>query len=178
MKTMNKCTAMEQEKLADMLLDPAAADAKVKTHVAECTSCREELDELRATMGMMDEWSAPEPSPYFMTRLNARMREEREAPRQSWLQHIRDRFMYGPQMHAGPLAATAMTVLLLIGGGAYLGVTNVEQPMPQAAPEAAVVHDLQTLDSNKQVLDQLEAISDNPDDAINDDPNSDDPTVQ
>jgi hypothetical protein len=30
-----------------------------------------------------------------------------------------------------------------------------------------------SLDSNAQVLDQLEAISDNPDDAINDDPNSD-----
>ena len=178
MKTMNKCTAMEQEKLADMLLDPAAADARVKIHVAECASCREELEALRATMGMMDAWTAPEPSPYFMTRLNARMREERDAPRVGWLQRIRDRFVYGPQMHAGPLAATALTVMLLIGGGAYLGVTNVEQPVPQAAPEAAVVHDLQTLDSNKQVLDQLEAISDNPDDAINDDPNSDDPTAQ
>ena len=178
MKTMNKCTAMEQEKLADMLLDPAAADAKVKTHVAECASCQNELKELRTTMGLMDAWTAPEPSPYFMTRLNARMREEREAPRQSWLQHIRDRFMYGPQMHAGPLAATAMTVLLLIGGGAYLGVTNVEQPVQQPSVNASVVHDLQTLDSNKQVLDQLEAISDNPDDAITDDPNSDDPTAQ
>jgi hypothetical protein len=178
MKTMNKCTAME-EKLADMLLDPAAADARVKTHVAECASCQQELEELRATMGLMDAWTAPEPSPYFMTRLNARMREEREAPRQSWLQRIRDRFTYGPQMHAGPLAATAMTVLLLIGGGAYLGVTNIETPATtQAGPDAAVVRDLQTLDSNKQVLDQLEAISDNPDDAITDDPNSDDPQAQ
>ena len=117
MKTMNKCTAVE-EKLADLLFDPEAAPAKVKTHVAECASCREELEQLRATMGLMDTWTAPEPSPYFMTRLNARMREEREAPRQSWLQRIRDRFTYGPQMHAGPMAATAMTVLLLIGGGA------------------------------------------------------------
>lgn len=177
MKTMNKCTAME-EKLADLLLDPAAADAKVKTHVAECVSCREELEALRATMGLMDTWTAPEPSPYFMTRLGARMREEREAPRQSWFQRIRDRFMYGPQMHAGPLAATALTVMLLVGGGAYLGVTNVEQSVQQPSVNAGVVHDLQTLDSNKQVLDQLEAISDNPDDAINDDPNSDDPTAQ
>ena len=177
MKTMNKCTAMD-EKLADLLLDPGAADAKVKTHVAECASCRQELDELRATMGLMDAWTAPEPSPYFMTRLNARMREEREAPRLSWFQRMRDRFVYGPQMHAGPLAATTLTVLLLIGGGAYLGVTNVEQPAQQPSANAAVVRDLQTLDSNKQVLDQLEAISDNPDDAINDDPNSDDPTAQ
>ena len=177
MKTMNKCAAME-EKLADLLLDESSADAKVKDHVAECASCREELEELRATMGLMDAWTAPEPSPYFMTRLNARMREEREAPRLGWFARMRDRFMYGPQMHAGPLAATALTVLLLIGGGAYLGVSNVEQPVQQPSVNAGVVHDLQTLDSNKQVLDQLEAISDNPDDAITDDPNSDDPTAQ
>ena len=177
MESMKKCTAME-EKLADMLLDPEAAPATVKSHVAKCASCQKELEDLRATMGLMDAWTAPEPSPYFMTRLNARMREEREAPRLSWFERIRDRFVYGPQLHAGPLAATALTVMLLIGGGAYLGITNVEQPAPPAAPEAAVVHDLQTLDSNKQVLDQLEAISDNPDDAITDDPNSDDPTAQ
>jgi hypothetical protein len=177
MKTMNKCTAMD-EKLADLLLDPEAAPAKVKTHVAECASCRLELEELRATMGLMDAWKAPEPSAYFMTRMNARMREEREAPRLGWFQRVRDRFMFGPQLHAGPLAATALTVMLLIGGGAYLGVTNVEQVATPAAPTTAVVHDLQTLDSNAQVLDQLEAISDNPNDAIADDPNSDDPTAQ
>ena len=176
METMNKCTAME-EKLAEMLLDPEAAPAKVKTHVAECESCRKELEEMRATMGLMDAWTVPEPSPYFMTRLGARMREEREAPRQSWLQRIRARFAYGPPMHARPLAAMALTVLLLVGGGAYLGVTNIEQPQ-QPSHEAAVVHDLQTLDSNAQVLDQLEAISDNPDDAISDDPNSNDPQLQ
>ena len=159
MKTMNKCTAMEA-KLAEMLLDPEAAPAKVKTHVAECDSCRRELEEMRATMALMDVWTTPEPSPYFMTRLGARMREEREAPAQSWLQRIRARYAYGPPMHARPLAAMALTVMLLVGGGTYLGITNVEQPLTQPGPEAAVVHDLQTLDSNAQVLDQLESISD------------------
>jgi len=177
MKTMNKCTAME-EKLADMLLDPQAAPAEVEAHVAACESCRKELDEVRATMTAMDAWTAPEPSPYFMTRLGARMREEREAPPQSWLQRLRARFAYGPPLHARPLAAMALTVMLLVGGGAYLGVTNIEQQPQPPAHDAAVVRDLQTLDNNKQVLDQLEAISDNPDDAISDDPNSDDPQLQ
>jgi hypothetical protein len=177
METMNKCTAMEA-KLAEMLLDPAAP-AKVKTHVAECESCRKELEDLRATMSVMDAWTVPEPGPYFMTRLGARMREEREAPRQSWFERLRARFTYGPPMHARPLAAMALTVMLLIGGGTYLGVTNVLQPPPKPDADAAVVHDLQTLDSNAQVLDQLEAISDNnPNDAISDDPNSDDPQAQ
>jgi hypothetical protein len=161
METMNKCTAIET-KLPDLLLDPDAASAKVKTHVAECEGCRKELEELRATMSLMDTWTAPEPSPYFMTRLNARMREEREAPPQGWFQRLRARIAYGPSMHARPLAAMALTVMLLVGGGAYLGITNIEQPAPKADPYTAVVHDLQTLDSNSQVLDQLESLSSTP----------------
>ena len=54
----------------------------------------------------------------------------------------------------------ALTVMLLVGGGAYLGVTDWMQPA-QPPPQAAVVHDLQTLDNNAQVLDQMEALSNN-----------------
>ena len=156
---MNKCTGMGT-KMADMLLDPESAPAKVKTHVAECDSCRKELEELRATMTVLDSWTAPEPSPYFLTRLNARMREEREAPPQSWMERLRARFAYGPSMHARPLAAMALSVMLLLGGGAYLGVANLEQPQAPSS-EAAVVGDLQTLANNAQLLDQLESITDN-----------------
>lgn len=162
MKTMSKCTGMDT-KLADLLLDPDAAPAKVKTHVAECDGCRKDLEELRATMALLDTWQAPEPSPYFLTRLDARMREERRAPRTGWLERLRARFAYGPSMHARPLAAMALTVMLLLGGGTYLGVTNWEQPQP-APVNAAVVNDLQTLDNNAQLLDQLESITDNPND--------------
>ncbi len=162
METMNKCTGMDT-KLADLLLDPDAAPAKVKTHVAECDSCRKDLEELRATMALLDTWPAPEPSPYFFTRMDARMREERAAPQAGWLERWRARFAYGPSMHARPLAAMALTVMLLLGGGTYLGVTNWEQPQP-AQGNAAVVNDLQTLDNNAQLLDQLESITDNPND--------------
>jgi hypothetical protein len=157
--TMNKCTEMGT-KLADMLLDPESAPAKVKTHVAECDSCRKELEELRATMTVLDSWTAPEPNPYFLTRLDARMREEREAPPQSLLERLRARFAYGPSMHARPLAAMALSVMLLLGGGAYLGVANLE-PSQAPSSEAAVVGDLQTLANNAQLLDQLESITDN-----------------
>jgi len=160
--TMNKCTGMET-KLADMLLDPESAPAKVKTHVAECDSCRRELEELRTTMTLLDSWTVPEPNPYFLTRLNARMREERQAPPQSWLERMRARFAYGPSMHAKPFAAMALSAMLLVGGGAYLGVANLEQPRTPAS-EAEVVNDLQTLANNAQLLDQLESISDNSDD--------------
>jgi hypothetical protein len=61
-------------------------------------------------------------------------------------------------MHVRPLAAMALTVLLLLGGGTYLGVTDWNQ-LAQPTAQAAVVHDLQTLDSNAQLLDQMEALS-------------------
>jgi hypothetical protein len=146
--------------LADLLLDPETVPAAVKTHVSECDGCRRELEELRATMSMMDGWEAPEPNPYFMTRFQARLREEQQAQPAgwfaTWLDRLRARRMMRPQMrHTRPLVAMAMTVLLLVGGGTYLDF-YWQAPAPH---EAAVVHDLQTLDNNAQLLDQLESIS-------------------
>jgi hypothetical protein len=54
----------------------------------------------------------------------------------------------------------AMTVVLLLGGGTYLGISDWNQP-PAPPNQAAVVHDLQTMDNNAQLLDQLEDLSSN-----------------
>jgi len=157
----NNCTGMDSQ-LADLLLEPEKAPAKVQAHVAECDRCRRELAELRATVALLDTWEGPEPSPYFMTRLDARMREEREAAPAgwpaSWIAQLRARFAYGPAMHVRPLAAMALTIVLLLGGGTYLGITDWDQTGMQPG-QAAVVHDLETLDSNAQLLDQMEALS-------------------
>ena len=61
-------------------------------------------------------------------------------------------------MHVRPLAAMALTVVLLVGGGAYLDVADLDQSAMPPGP-TAVVHDLQTLDNNAQLLDQLETMS-------------------
>lgn len=157
----NSCTGMN-EKLADLLFDPKAVPAKVQTHVAECEHCQAELAELQATMALLDTWQAPEPSPYFLTRMNARLREERQAAPAGWFASrfagMRARFAYGAVAHTRPLAAMALTVMLLLGGGAYLGVTDWNRPA-QAPAQTAVVHDLQLMDSNAQLLDQLESLS-------------------
>ena len=63
------------------------------------------------------------------------------------------------------MASMALTVVLLLGGGTYLGMTNWEQPAA-APPQAAVVHDLQLLNNNAQLLDQLESISDTDNNAM------------
>jgi len=157
------CTEVES-KLADLLLDPGTVPAKVQAHVAECDACRVQVADLRATMNLLDEWKAPEPSPFFMTRMQARMREEREAAPSGWLARrvaaLRASFAYGPVTHTKPLAAMALTILLLLGGGTYLGMTDWTQTTQQPT-QTAVVHDLQLLDSNAQLLDQLESIADN-----------------
>jgi hypothetical protein len=159
----NNCAGMD-DKLAALLLDAAFAPAEVQAHVEGCESCRRELDELRTTMALMESWRAPEPNPYFLTRLSARLAEERAAEPVGWLKgslaRLRAGFAYGPRTHVRPLAAMAMTVMLLVGGGTYLGVTNWDQP-PAATGQAAVVNDLQTMDKNAQLLDQLEEISSN-----------------
>ena len=153
--------------MADLLLDPVSESVETlenrealspaQTHLDECAACRKQLDDLRATMALMDSWKAPEPNPYFLTRLNARLEEERQARPAGWFENLWARLTYGSNLTLRPVAAMAMTAVLLVGGGTYLGMTEGGQP---AAPETAVVHDLQTLDNNAQLLDQLEVLSD------------------
>ena len=158
------CNEM-QARLADMLLEPEAdalgttsVRAEADSHLASCTSCRQQLDELRATMALLDSWEAPEPNQYFMTQMEARLAEERSAAPASWLERMRARLMYGSRFTLRPVAAMAMSVVLLLGGGAYLGLSGWDQV---AAPAPTpVVHDLQALDSNAQLLDQLETLGD------------------
>jgi len=161
-------------KLPDLLFDTEAQHPEVliaaenltmdavQAHLAECGNCREQLRELRATMSLLDAWEAPEPNPYFLTRLNARLDEEREAVPaawpMSWYEKLRARLIYGSRLGLRPVAAMALTVVVLVSGGAYLSLNNVEQTPAQPA-QAAVVHDLQTLDNNAQLLDQLESLS-------------------
>jgi hypothetical protein len=113
-------------------------------------------------MALLDTWESPEPTPYFLTRLHARLREERDAEPASWFERLRSRLVYGPAAHVRPLAAMALTIMLLVGGGTYLGITDWNQPAP-APGQTAIVHDLQTMDNNAQLLSQLEDLSANND---------------
>jgi hypothetical protein len=162
MKHMKDDCRVIDAAMADLLLEPDTVPATVRSHVASCDRCRTTLDDLRSTMALMDEWEAPEPNPYFLTRLDARMREERLAEPANWaarwIARVRGRLAYGPETHVRPLAATALTAMLLLGGGTYMGITSWDQaPLPPG--QAAVVHDLQTMDKDAQLLDQLEALS-------------------
>jgi hypothetical protein len=158
-------THLAQEQLTDLLLDPAAASLAAREHVAGCADCSKELSALRATMLAMDAWEAPEPTPYFDTRLTARLREEKENPPPSLWERMRARLLYGSNLHLRPLAAGALGLLLMAGGGTAVWVQrDMRPPVPQ---ESATVHDLQLLDGNAQVYQQLSSLDADGDDSGN-----------
>lgn len=146
---------------ADLLLDPERVPAAVRAHVSECADCSRELKSLEATMLALDAWEGVEPSPFFDARMAARMREERAAAPAGFLERLRARLQFGSNVHLRPLAAGALALLLLIGGGTYAGFISLESPNPVAA--SATVRDLQSLDENAQVFQQMNNL-DAPDD--------------
>lgn len=110
---------------------------------------------MRATMALLDEWQVPEPSPYFDTRLQARLREEMAKPERSvWLQWFRR-----------PVLAAALTVLMGIGIGTYFMRRSVEGPKPAIAGNdpgtpGTAVSDLSALDKNTDLYSDFELLDD------------------
>lgn len=146
--------------LPDLLLSPESAGAEVREHVESCADCAQELRELQATMAALDMWEAPEVSPWFDGRMQVRLREEREAAPAGWLERIQARLLFGNHMSLRPVAATALAVALLVGGGLYAGFSG-EQPQHHPVPTASaspVIQDLQSLDENQQVFQQLNSM--------------------
>ncbi len=80
-----------RERLPDIIttagMDAATPELEpeFEKHIASCAACAAHLDGLRKTMALLDEWQAPEPSPYFDTRFSARLREEMARPPAGWL---------------------------------------------------------------------------------------------
>ena len=54
-----------------------AAMPEVENHIASCAACAAHLREFQKTMALLDEWQAPEPSPYFVCakKWRARLRD-------------------------------------------------------------------------------------------------------
>jgi|HubBroStandDraft_6_1064221.scaffolds.fasta_scaffold518928_2 hypothetical protein len=145
----------------NLLLDRELVPAEVRKHVEQCAECKQELAALEATMQALDVWDAPEPSPFFNARMAARLRSEREAQPAGFFERLRSRLLYSTNMHLRPVAAGALALLLLIGGGTYAGFVSTNQP---ASPSAAV-RDLQSLDENSQVFQQLNTLDQQDDDS-------------
>jgi hypothetical protein len=107
-------------------------------------------------MALLDEWKAPEPSPYFDVRLQARLREEVAKPQAGWLTWFRR-----------PVLAAALTVLMGIGvglfftkgGGRYGSGDNVVAVIDSPEPGTAV-SDLQALETNHDLYSDFDLLDD------------------
>lgn len=113
-------------------------------------------------MALLDEWEVPEPSPWFDGRMMARFREEQERAPAGWFAQVRDRFRLGNPIGYRPMLAGAMALVLLAGGGSYLGFTHTHQPVP--AGTSRTLQDLQVLDNNSQAIQQMDQLLDGQDD--------------
>jgi hypothetical protein len=142
-------------KLADLLLDPQSVSAELRQHVEECAECGRELAELRATMGLLDDWAVPEANPFFDTKLRSRLRSEEQAKPVRFWERWKARLMYGSRLRMQPLMAGALGLVVLIGGGTY---ANLSWQSHHSNDESAAVRDLQSLDGNDQVFQQLDSI--------------------
>ena len=100
-------------------------------------------------MSLLDEWQAPEPSPYFDVRLQARLREEMAKPQAGWLHWFRR-----------PVLAAALTVIMGVGIGWFLTHDNRPPGRPPVAEVGSAVSDLQTLDKNQELYADFELLDD------------------
>ena len=141
-------------KLADLLLDPQSVPADVRQHVEECAGCGRDLAELRATMGLLEDWVVPEANPFFDTKLLSRLQAEEQARPVGFWERWKARVLYGSSLRLQPLMAGALGLVILIGGGTYADLSW----QAHHTDESAAVRDLQSLDGNAQVFQQLDSV--------------------
>jgi hypothetical protein len=143
---------MQCNEYKEQLFEVVTGDAgpEVKAHFTSCPNCASELETMRKTMALLDDWQAPQDtSPYFMTRLMARVREEatNAAPARGWLTWFRK-----------PALALSMAAAL-VAGISFLRTDNRNGKQGNEVHNCAVT-DLQFLDKNNDVLQNLEVLDD------------------
>ncbi len=151
-----KCENIRADFVEAVLSGPVAASPAVQEHLQACEACAGEFASLQQTMALLDEWQAPEPSPYFSSRLRARVREEASTANRGWLAWLRR-----------PAVATAAAGLIALGAG-LLGSGRWHQERNTLAGNDGVVvrhtnstsavSDLQFLDKNADLFDEFDAL--------------------
>lgn len=156
---MNRTTTCRTIKssLEALLLTPEKTSQDVREHLAACPSCRGELAHMQATFALLDEWKAPEVNAYFPVRMQALLREEQAKGRAGWLERLRMRMLLANRP-ARPVAAFALALALIIGGGTYAGMETLVNQQAVVTPKSATLRDLQSLDQNANVFQQLNDI--------------------
>ena len=165
-----------RELLPDLAAGIEASTPEVEKHIVACPDCAAHLRDFQKTMALMDEWQAPEPSPYFDTRLQARLREEMARPAAGWLSSLL-RPAWTMSL-AALLFVGALSIGISTGGKSYIYQTDViSTNVPSLGlpvEPGTAIGDLQALERNDElyadfdVLDQLQVqddVSANPTDS-------------
>jgi predicted anti-sigma-YlaC factor YlaD len=150
-----KCNEI-RELMPDLAAGFSAVTPEINQHLKDCGECEAKLNAFRQTMTMLDEWKAPEPSPYFDTRFQARLREEKErasqpASRWAWLRR--------PAL-AGALAVVAVVGITVFQRGGITGNNMTDRPPIIAAAPGTAVGDLQALDRNDDMYANFDELDD------------------
>jgi predicted anti-sigma-YlaC factor YlaD len=128
----------------------STASPEMNEHLKSCDSCQAKLEEFRQTMAVLDQWQAPEPSPYFDVRLMARVREEGAKPAGllSWLRK--------------PALALSLAVLMVMSAALFRTDTGSYHYGGEsvAALPGSAVGDLQALDKNSELYSDFELLDD------------------
>lgn len=168
MKKMIGCKTC-QARLPDLLFDDGylATHPEVASHLDSCETCSTELRELRATYALLDAWPAPEPTPYFDSRLRARLREAAEARPEGLFERLYAFLTFSTGRTLRPAMAGALALVLLAGGGTYAGIYEhaLHSASSQPAAVSATVNDLRIMDNNAQALQQMDQLLDTGDDS-------------
>ncbi|MGA9639840.1 MAG: hypothetical protein WBQ72_00450 [Terriglobales bacterium] len=158
-----------RELLPDLAAGMEVATPEVRKHLASCDACSTQFHDFQKTMALLDEWQAPEPSAYFDTRLQARLREEMARPAESWLRRMMPGRYFRPAW-AALAAAVVLMAALAIGNRTYFVETEAIATRPPTlglpVQPGTAVGDLQALDKNDElyadfdVLDELQVQDD------------------
>ncbi len=149
------------ELMPEVALGAAEPTSEMKSHLAACSECDKTLKAMRETMALLDEWQAPEPSPYFDTRLQARLREEQQKPV--------GLFATGLSWFRKPAFGVAAVAVLAFGAAFVSG--DRFPPVPGGSRSAQVVPvkgtpvaDLQFLDKHSDLLQDFDSLDSDDDD--------------
>jgi hypothetical protein len=158
---------MDCKQICELLPDLAAGlgtpAREVEKHIAGCASCSAQLSEFRKTMALLDEWQAPEPSPYFDTRLQARLREEMARPAEHWYSRLIPGLTLRP-MWTAAVSAVLFAVALIAGGRSYVTELDTIATKPPSlglpVEPGTAVADLQALDRNDELYADFDVLDD------------------
>ena len=145
------CTKVQEKMLNEM--GSGSVSAELHSHLSGCAECSRLWQAMQVSSAALNEWTAPEPSPYFDTRFQARLAEVKREEAQP-----RGAFTWLKQSIWRPALVGAFTLALAVG--IVVHETNVDDLQKNTPQVSAAVNDLQKLDKNEDLFADFDMLDD------------------